>query len=66
MAELKVELRFIGYGDGRQSVLCVIINSRQALKEGPRRIGQCVYCAGPCRGATANCETRVFDESIKR
>jgi hypothetical protein len=30
--------------------------------EGPRRIGQCVYCAGPCDGVTVSCETRVWYE----
>lgn len=30
------------------------------LEEGPRRVGECVYCAGPCHGATGMCEWRVF------
>lgn len=31
--------------------------------EGPRRIGWCVYCAGPCEGVTLSCETRVWQDA---
>lgn len=30
--------------------------------EGPRRVGHCVYCAGPCHGVTNMCEVRVWQE----
>lgn len=61
MAELKVEARFYRI-DGRAPALFITINGRQALHEGPRRIGQCVYCGGPCQGVTTDCETRVWQE----
>jgi hypothetical protein len=31
--------------------------------EGPRRVGECVYCAGPCEGVTTMCESRVFEDA---
>jgi hypothetical protein len=62
MAELKVELRRLLCGEPAQDALFVTINGRQALHEGPRRIGQCVYCGGPCDGVTTDCETRVWQE----
>lgn len=42
----------------------VQLNGRQALQEGPRRIGHCVHCAGPCAGATTQCEGRVFSDAM--
>jgi hypothetical protein len=63
MAELKTELRFIPCGNPAKLTPLVVINGRQALEEGPRRIGECVYCKGPCQGVTVNCETRVYQES---
>lgn len=62
MAELKVELKFIPCGPSATRALFVTINGRQALKEGPRRIGHCVYCKGPCHGVNIDCETRVWLE----
>lgn len=43
--------------------LLVTINGRQALHEGPRRPGYCVYCKGQCRGFTPHCDCRVYDEA---
>lgn len=62
MAELKVELRNIPCDVAPRGALFVTINGRQALHEGPRCIGQCVYCAGPCNGVTTSCEERVWRE----
>jgi hypothetical protein len=63
MGELKVELLAIPCGEpAHTTLLLVTINGRQALHEGPRRIGHCVYCAGPCEGRTTECETRVYEE----
>lgn len=60
MAELKVELREMGIAGGK--LLVATINGRQALHEGPRRAGHCVYCAGPCDGKTTECEDHVYRE----
>lgn len=35
-------------------------------KEGPRDIGHCVYCAGPCEGATGLCQMRVYADRIAK
>lgn len=62
---LVVKLQFIDtelYGRG----LFITINGRQALHEGPRLVGRCVYCKGRCAGATPNCDRRVYDDSHPR
>lgn len=61
-AKLKVELRFIPIEGYRDKGLFVTIDGRQALHEGPRRVGQCVYCAGPCNALTTSCDVRVYSE----
>lgn len=40
-----------------------VILSPEAREEGPRRRGYCIYCRRFCRGATAFCETRVYNEA---
>ena len=63
---LDVRLKFYGVtlADGSGSnALFITINGRQATAEGPRRVGNCVYCKGRCRGATVHCEVRVFEEA---
>lgn len=32
--------------------------------EGPRMVGHCAFCKRQCRGASVDCETRVFKESV--
>jgi hypothetical protein len=59
---VKVQLRFVGT-EKHGELLAITIDGRQALLEGPRRVGHCVYCAGQCIGATTHCEVRVFSES---
>lgn len=66
MAELKVETKFILCGSPPAPTLFITINGRQALKEGPRRRGHCIYCAGPCTMSTTQCSVRVFHESWER
>jgi hypothetical protein len=66
MAELKVELRSIPCDAAPDGALFITIDGRQALEEGPRRVGMCIYCAGPCQGVTVNCETRVWLERQKQ
>lgn len=58
-----VKFHGFGYGLASNPQLFVTIDGRQALKEGPRRVGQCVYCGGPCEGVTTMCEERVWKES---
>ncbi len=58
-AKLSVELRLFPFPPG----IAIAIDGRQALKEGPRRVGQCVYCGGPCEGVTTLCEERVFRQA---
>ena len=52
------------YNPTVQFVLIQIRNGiRGAVgKEGPRTIGHCVYCAGPCELASRFCSVRVFGE----
>lgn len=39
------------------------LNGLASIEEGPRRIGHCVYCAGPCQGLTTDCSSRVWTDS---
>ncbi len=34
--------------------------------EGPRNIGHCAYCAGPCEGSTTGCEVRVYFDRFRK
>lgn len=58
-------VRFYGYGYARVAnrELNVTIDGRQALHEGPRRVGHCVYCKGHCIGAHLHCDSRVYKEA---
>lgn len=63
---LEVKLKFYGVtladGSGSNAPF-ITINGRQAAHEGPRRVGYCVYCKSQCRGLTANCDLRIYDEA---
>jgi hypothetical protein len=58
---VKVELRYDPlYG-------WVALLDRQAtFDEGPRRVGECVYCAGPCENALLGCAQRVYQDRLRR
>lgn len=58
-----VTLKFNLCGVPPRNWLSITINGRQALHEGPRIVGHCAYCGGPCKGFTTECEARVFEEN---
>ena len=62
MDQLEVKLKRIGDATGNAK-LYVTIDGRQALAEGPRRIGHCCYCKRQCIGVTVYCDPRVYAES---
>ncbi len=64
MSEPKVRFHGYGYGNAGNRELMVSIDGRQALKEGPRKVGYCCYCKCLCRGETTNCAPRVWAESL--
>lgn len=61
---LTVKLQHLHLATGGRG-LFITINGRQALNEGPRRVGRCVYCKGSCLGMTIYCDRRVFDERLQ-
>ena len=61
-----VKLQFIQFGRDAQQGLFITIDGRQAINEGPRRIGHCYRCKGRCRGVTWECDTRVYEEGRRR
>jgi hypothetical protein len=63
MAIKKAEVRFMFVGSPPRLMPFITIGGRQAMHEGPRRIGHCVYCKGQCRGVTVHCESRVYEET---
>lgn len=61
-------IKFHGYGYGSASnrFLAITIDGRQALEEGPRKVGHCNRCKGRCRGVTSECDARVYEEGRRR
>ncbi len=43
-----------------------LLDGAATFDEGPRKIGECVRCAGPCEGATIDCEHRVYQDRLRR